>query len=376
MNNPSPKVDLFWVRVTIKGLLLFGLINILFALKPPAYGKFSLYNSLFAGRLRLPYSDQPAESYNVTITDLDAMFSSHVLAASPKSTEEYRVLLLGDSATWGYLLQPDQTLAAYLNQTNLRTPQNHRVVFYNLGYPVMSLLKDTLLLDRGLKYQPDLILWLVTLESFPLEKQLYSPLLEKNAPEVNRLLDRLNLVDYLPLKETPPPSLWQRSLIGQRKPLADWLRYQLYGFLWTATQVDHYIPQNIPEKQIDLSAEIEFYGQKPPYLNRQELAFAVIDAAYRISQPTPIILINEPIFISSGKNSDLRYNFYYPRWAYDQYREILADYCQENELTCFDLWDLIAPDEFTNTAIHMTPKGTQQTAEWIATAIQNWFLTH
>ncbi|MCZ7670394.1 MAG: hypothetical protein M5U34_26160 [Chloroflexi bacterium] len=39
----------------------------------------------------------------------------------------------------------------------------------------------------------------------------------------------------------------------------------------------------------------------------------------------PVLLINEPMFISSGRNSDLRYNAFYPRWAYDQYREMLGE---------------------------------------------------
>jgi lysophospholipase L1-like esterase len=372
MQSISPEDSRFWLRVAWKGLILFGLFNLVFLLTTPPYGKLSLYNVLFAGRLRLPYSDQPAQSYNVTITNLDAMFKSHILSGTPKTSEEYRVLLIGDSATWGYLLPPHQTLAAFLNQANLRTPQNQRMVFYNLGYPVMSLLKDTLLLERGLEYQPDLVLWFVTLESFPMQKQLYSPLLETNQAEVNRLISQLNLNQILPLKGTSPQSFWQRSLIGQRKPLADWLRFQLYGFLWTATGIDHDIPQNTPQKQIDLSPEVEFYGQQPPTLKREELAFAVIDAAYRLSHPIPIILINEPMFISSGLNSDLRYNFYYPRWAYDQYRELLATYCQEKQLTCFDLWNLISADDFTNTAIHMNPHGTQETAQWIAKALQNW----
>ncbi len=39
----------------------------------------------------------------------------------------------------------------------------------------------------------------------------------------------------------------------------------------------------------------------------------------------PVVIINEPMFISQGKNSDIRYNFYYPRWAYDDYREMMTE---------------------------------------------------
>ncbi len=376
MEANLPQNPRFWLRVLIKGVLLFIAINITFAISEIDYGKFSLYNHLFAGRTRLPYSDQPSESYNITITNLDAMFASHLLAGSPKSADEYRVLLIGDSGTWGYLLRPDQTLAAYLNQQNLRTPQNKKIVFYNLGYPVMSLFKDVLILERGLDYQPDLVLWLVTLESFPSDKQLFSPLLEKNPTQVLRLIHLLNLYEVIPPPRESTTSLWQRSIIGQRKSLADWVRFQLYGFLWTATQIDQAIPDHIPEKQADLSADLNFHDQQPPHLAMERLAFAVIEAAVQLAAPIPIILINEPMFISSGQNSDIRYNFYYPRWAYDEYRDALAKFCRQKELTCWDIWNLISPDEFTNTAIHMTPLGTQQTAAWIANALENWLQEH
>ncbi len=39
----------------------------------------------------------------------------------------------------------------------------------------------------------------------------------------------------------------------------------------------------------------------------------------------PVLIINEPMFISDGQNSDLRYNSFYPRWAYDQFHRLLND---------------------------------------------------
>ena len=34
------------------------------------------------------------------------MFASHELSASAKPADEYRVLLIGNSSTWGFLLPP------------------------------------------------------------------------------------------------------------------------------------------------------------------------------------------------------------------------------------------------------------------------------
>jgi hypothetical protein len=86
------------------------------------------------------------------------------------------VLLIGDSSTWGFLLPPGQTLAAHLNAAGLRHPDGRKVRVYNLGYPVMSLAKDLLILSRAAnRYEPDLIVWPLTLESFPYDKQLFPP---------------------------------------------------------------------------------------------------------------------------------------------------------------------------------------------------------
>ncbi len=154
-------------RLVIKTACLFIIFNLVFAfIKPlPALGGLSAYNILFPGRLRLPYGEDPTQSYNLSLFNLEAMFASHAVAA-PKAANEYRVVLIGDSSTWGYYLKPDQTSSAYLNQANLTWSDGRKMRFYNLGYPTQSLAKDLLILNHALRYQPDMILWVVSLESF------------------------------------------------------------------------------------------------------------------------------------------------------------------------------------------------------------------
>jgi len=60
----------------------------------------------------------------------------------------------------------------------------------------------------------------------------------------------------------------------------------------------------------------------------------------RAAEDTPVLLINEPMLISTGKNSDLRYNFFYPRWAYDQYRQMMAERARSGAWNYLDLWDI------------------------------------
>ena len=84
----------------------------------------------------------------------------------------------------------------------------------------------------------------------------------------------------------------------------------------------------------------------------------------------PTLLISEPIQMSNGANSDIRYNFFYPRWAYDEYRRVLTELSQEHGWNYFDFWDLAPMEEFTNSGVHLTPKGEAMLTDNVAEAIQ------
>ena len=357
-------------RLLLKTLLLFAALNLLFAAANPlpALGRLSAYNVLFPGRPRLPYGDQPALSYNVSLFNLDAMFASHIIAGEPKPADEYRVILLGDSSVWGFLLTPEQTLDAYLNAAHLITSGGKTLRTYNLGYPTLSLTKDLLILQRALVYDPDLIVWLTTLEAFPSNKQLASPIVQNNPETIRALLSTY----HLPLDPRDPaliqPTFWDRTIIGQRRALADILRLQLYGVLWSATGLDQYFPEIYDLRAEDLEADDSFYGLPNP-LTPDLLAFDLLRAGVQMAGDVPVLLVNEPMFISAGQNSNIRYNFYYPRWAYDQYRFLLSEQTAQHGWNYLDLWNAIPNSEFTNTAIHLTPAGSQQLAEKIGEAI-------
>ncbi len=352
-----------WRNVLLKALVLFLVANLLFAATDPrpALGRLSLYNRLFPGRLRLPYGERPDLAYNLSLNNLEAMFASHEIA-QPRPAETRRVVLIGDSATWGYLLRPEQTLAARLKQRGFQV--------YNLGYPTLSATKDLLLLQYALRCQPDLIIWLVTLESLPLDKQLTSPIVQKNAAEARRLIADFNLRQLNPPAEDRMAALWSRTLWGARRDLADLFWLQMYGILWAGTGIDQYYPAAYDPPQSDLEADQTFHGLQPPTLRADDLALDVLAAGVQMAGDTPVLLVNEPIYLSQGKNSDLRYNFFYPRWAYDQYRQLLAERCQQAGWRCLDAWDWTPAAEFTNSAIHRSPAGEQQLAEALAPVIQ------
>jgi hypothetical protein len=348
----------------LKAILLFVLFNFAFlALQDLPLGKFSLYNSVFPGRERLPFGET-REAYNLSLFNLDAMFASHVLTGARKAPDEYRVLLIGDSSVWGTLLTPEQTLAGQLNANRLDAC-GKTVRAYNLGYPTISLTKDLMILDQSRQYEPDMVIWLTTLEAFLNDKQLTSPIVANNLERVQNLISTYQL----PFSANDPalvqPSTWEESFLPQRRAVADLLRLQIYGALWASTGIDQAYPDHYERAQVDLEASEEFHGLTSL---ENELAFDVLDAGMSIVPNT--ILVNEPMLISNGLNSDIRYNFFYPRWAYDQYRQLLADHAAARSWHYLELWDHVAAQEFTNSAIHLTPAGEHRLAKKIADLIQ------
>lgn len=372
-SQPQSMTWPFLLRIVAKAALLFALCNILFAALMPleALGSISLYNTLLPGRQRLPYGENPAESYNLSLYNVPAMLASHAVSR-PKAAGEFRILLIGDSSTWGWILRNEDTLAGRLNAMAVIAAGERRVVAYNLGYPIMSLAKDLMLLDAAMAHEPDAIVWLVTLESFPRNKQLMPPLLQNNPARVRRLIEAY----HLNLDRNDPrfvePDFLNRTIAGQRRALADLLRLQIYGFSWAATGIDQAIPDEIRLRQSDFDEDASWQGDAGPVkLDEDALAFDVLAAGVKMAGAAgvPIVIVNEPMFISSGRNSDLRYNSFYPRWAYDRYRDLLNEAARANGWRYLDVWNRIAPREFTDTPVHLTPEGSQQFAEMIVNEI-------
>ena len=348
--------------VLLKAALLFVLFNFAFLwINRVPLGKLTLYNSVFPGRERFPFGET-RESYNLSLFDVDAMFSSHVIDGAPKAANEYRVVLVGDSSVWGTLLRPELTLAGQLND-QVFTACGKRVRAYNLGYPTISLTKDLMILDQAKGYEPDLVIWLTTLEAFPNDKQLSSPIVANNTERVQQLITNYQLRIT---SEFSHPSNWEQTFVSQRRAIADLIRLQIYGALWASTGIDQVYPEDYERAQIDLAPDEDFHGLTS--LNNA-LALDVLDAGMSIAPN--MMLVNEPMLISSGANSDIRYNFFYPRWAYDEYRRLLSEHAARKNWDYLDLWDIVPAEEFTNSAIHLTPFGESVLSARIAEAIQN-----
>ncbi|HPP64160.1 MAG: hypothetical protein LC138_07235 [Anaerolineales bacterium] len=365
--------------VLLKGGLLFVAVNLLFALPwSQQLGRWTLYNRLVPGLPRFSGT-----------TDLDALFSTHAVAAE-KQADEFRVFLMGDSATWGFLLDYRDTLAYRLDTAGLQTCSGKRLRVYNLASPSPSALKDLILMERAMAYQPDLFVWFVTLKSFTdfnkrgaidqpfpygiteVGEQIAFPLVLNNLDEVSSLIDKYHI--QYPLPRVATNRVWDKTLLGQRSHLADLLDVQLSSLQWGATLLNSGTSLRDPgwDKPISekpIKADLAFRELKSPVDISQHMRLDIFNAALKAQGYPPIMVVNNPMYVTDKPVKRIRYNEVYPRWAYDQYRKLMLDRSQKNGWAYLDLWDIVPSEHFSNSSFHRDAVGDEIVAKNIAPVI-------
>ena len=358
-----PSDAIAW-RVAGKGLSLFLLLELIFVSSQPFLGGWTFYDAS-QKRQRLATSTHPPEDAALEVGDLETLLASHIVS-EPKAPREFRVLILGDSATWGFLLEPHESLSEQLNAMQLKTCGGQSLRFYNLSYPFAGVTKDLMILDKAKRYQPDMLVWLVTLYTVMYKSRFIHWLIPQNPDEVERLNAQF---DFLP-ENYEWPSRWDNVIYKHRR-LRQILRYQLASLIPIAVGKEQFYPdayETIPTK---LSPELEFEGMAPPTLRPRQLALDEVRDGHDLAAGLPILVVNEPILVvADSPNSEVRYNGYYPRWVYDQYRQMLAAAAAQNRWDYMDLWDLAPANEFTNTPLHLNAAGEARLAETLVPTIR------
>lgn len=357
------------LRVVLKAALLLGLVNFAFGYFSPPVGRLSIFNNLIPGRLRFnaQVGETPVVNQDALVfEDLDAMFASHILSAARKADDEYRVILLGDSSVWGFNLPPAEILAEQINRLGLAACDGRKIKAYDVAYPLPSFMRDLLILDEGVHYQPDLVVWPVTLLTFLTRRSDLAFL--SNQPD--RVLEIIG-ANGLEVEAAPylrPETFWDRTVYGQRIRLKKIAIEQLYGLRWAATGMDTVLPEAAPLAN-DVDASPVYYelasAADAPALGTG-LQFGALEAGIRIAATTPILFVNEPIYVAAGAHSDIRYNKYYPRWAYDEYRRRMTDWAHRSGQPYLDLWDAIPPGEFIGSPLHLSSRGEHRLANLLA----------
>jgi len=353
--------DIRPVAVVVKALCLFVLVNIVYAATKPPVAEFSIYNALIPGLERLPFGDY-ADPYTVTVDNVDAMFAAHEISAA-KTPDEIRVVLVGDSSIFGESLINDDTLSGQWNQLS---PQcnGRKIKIYNLGYPHPSIIKDLVFIDEVKERQPDVIIWFVTLNTV-MNQYRINPFLTGNRERALQMMETYDIpFGSRKAFAEQPTVFYQDTIVGQRSFLARWVKLQALGLLWYAAGDDFHLEHGSAEI---ISADVKKnpnYRDLPPDADlKGSLLLGALTAGREVAGEIPVLLVNEPIFVASGMHSDVRYNDLYPRWAYDQYRGLLAERAQQNSIKYLDMWNAIPPEFFADSALHLSADGERLLAE-------------
>lgn len=355
------------VRVLLKALGFFVMINILYAWIVPPDFALSGYNTIFPGRTRLPFGTRN-DPFSLTVDDVDAMFPSHLIAA-PKAANEYRVVLIGDSSVWGEDLGSHEIISEQWNQMNTRCGEK-TIRAYDLGYPHPSVVKDLVILDKALEYEPDFIVWFVTLNSLVTDK--VNPFLIANREQAADILGRYDIGfkrDGQLLENGN--DFWNRTLIGQRSNLARQIKLQLLGIIWTATGADTNRLAVEDAPNFNIGDDPRYHGMDSSGDIRELLLFDALSAGNDMSSPIPVLIVNEPIFIAKEEYATVRYNALFPRWAYDQYRAAITAQAQSSGWHFLDVWDAIPREYFNDAGLHLSAEGERQLVQKVVPALQS-----
>jgi hypothetical protein len=369
------------VWVLWKAIFLFMAFNILYALLGPPIGKLSIYNHIVPGRVRFPYEQESSfyfVGYNAPIyEDFNAMFGAHIISAR-KRNDEFRLILLGDSATWGISVQASETLSEQINQLHIQTCDGRNIRAYNLGYPMPFLMRDALILDQAMDYEPDMIFWLVTLNTLePKTAETYFIL--PHAKRYQRILSTYSLKSSRLAEPVKDPNFWRQTIVGERRRLKKIVVIQMLGFLWAATGIDNHEglqPVTSPAS-IAVDSRLDYEGWQPEEsaLLFDSLRLDVLSAGTSMAGDVPVVLVNEPIFVAEGENHLIRYNPFYPRWAYDAYRNMMDGWATKERQAWLDYWNTLPGEGFSDQNFHRSAAGEQQFAKLLAPAIKKLVCT-
>ena len=363
------KSDIQPLRLLAKALLLFVAVNLAFALFNPPIYRVSLYNNLFPGRVRLPFADDLG-IYSVMVDNLDIMLASHEIAAA-KRAEEFRVAILGDSSVWGEGAAARDSISVLWNEYGYSCG-NKSFRFYNLAYPHPSVIKDLIILDKAMEYEPDMIVWFITLNT--LTPRRLGPFIRANAARAERVLEEHDVTYNL--KDTATSNtlttFYEKTLVGRRSELARMIKLQALGLIWTISSADRTAASTDPaDLSMDVPNDRKYKGLESESKLGKEMMTGALVAGHEIAQPIPVLIVNEPMFIATGRNSNVRYNEGYPRWAYDYYRQAMMIESQRNQWHYLDLWDSIAPRYFADTVLHISPEGQRLLIQQINPVLQS-----
>ncbi len=354
-SSPFPSLTVM-VRVFVKAIVLLLILNfVCLALNFSPVDALIRFNSWWLvghGRARLVY---PSDFQNGQLP-VDALVGAHALAYTPKSADEFRVVVLGESGIAGWGLRDEETFTAQLTARGVKIGNRH-VVAYNLAYPSPNVARDVLILDEAMKYQPDLVLWFLTpaaLDNAPSAIGTNAVLFDLNRTRLQHLTDDFGLQDWFAARMSVEPAWWPWLAIRDQDTLPVWLNTLLYPF--TAPDLG-LTRRRMGSEPIPATARYTLGREGFDPMPNQTWQF--LDMGRRLAEQggAHLLLVNEPMLIGSGANSERNYNVEYERAFYDDYHKKLIEFVTGKGFLFADLWNVMPAAAFTDTPLHATAAG-------------------
>ena len=130
-----------------------------------------------------------------------------------------------------------------------------------------------MIIDKSLTFEPDMIIWLTTLEAFPYINQVETPILQGNPVYINQLIEKYDLNNF----EKREVRNSDFTIINQRRNIADRINLQRLGFLWDATGIDQHYPEKYNKAQRNFEEpKLTYYGAENTSELEKTLAFEII----------------------------------------------------------------------------------------------------
>lgn len=377
MNSPftSPRQ---LMRIMIKAIVLLLICDALqIGLNVASIiEQWAIYKSFTPPTARLGFANQIGDPI---WWRLDALLDAHEIA-QPKAPDEYRVIFLGDSATFCLYCRSTEAIPQLFTELGA-TIDGKRVRAYNLAYPGSDWLKDILILKHALKYQPDAIVWLVTAKGSgdqPLPQEPDAHLITRlNADELPSLARQYNLDTWETRRYADADAWYQQSIWTHGGRYRDWLvliaRSIGNALIYPGKDLtQEYLLPGEPVATKPIQAVAEINSSLPGYDRFPNRQWDLLLAGQRMAQEAhiPLLIVNEPIYVGSGPNSEVNYNSFYERDLFDRFRAAMTDFTQQHNLTYLDLWNRLPPENFSNTSLHYNLEGNRRVAEEVMKALQ------
>jgi hypothetical protein len=307
---------------------------------------------------------------------LELLLRQHELCwRTSRRPGEIRVVLAGNSSVYGFPLPVKKTFGHLVNRDFA-----HRGVpahLFNLGFAATYQLKDALVIHEALRYDPDVILYPVTLAEF----HHVAPVLLRH---VHQFFDS-NIAALAALVVDLPPGLEEvltryRVVLEVHRSLLGWLDHlkESGEFLRRVVQrharslAPRVNPPSAPVQSVgrqttyDCPARMADFSQE--FSGWQSWNILAYLEYVRNTRGVDVMVVNWPVAHEPVGDC---YNVRYPAAAFAEYNTWLREETAARGLRYVDLHDLLPPRAFLD-SLHVGPSGHRQIADRLATALAPW----